>query len=185
MHRMDMTGLLERRVAAAAIFAESRFRFQRPSARQSSASCAAAAVVRLPRRPRAHGCHQSRCEQAQSGGRPMIESCARPRARPLQRQRPTAAKWSGKGGTTHANTPMQCRGFLEEQRWWRVARRRAHPGFKIPCCERPVSEEPLFGKLSVHFCTLALTTTPILFYAISGAAMLATSVLQTPTRVSS
>ena len=30
--------------------------------------------------------------------------------------------------------------------------------YKAPsCCERPVSEEPLFGKLSVHFCsTLAL-----------------------------
>ena len=70
MRRVDMTGLLERRVAVAVIFVETRLRFQRPSVLDSSATCAAAAVA--PRRPRAHGGHHSRCEQAQSSSRPIV-----------------------------------------------------------------------------------------------------------------
>jgi hypothetical protein len=155
MHRVGMTGLPERRAAAAAIFAETRLRFQRPSARQSSATCAAAALA--PRRPRAHGGHQSRCEQAQSGGRPIV--CA-----PSSSTAPTAAANRGQQRAQdderkkyHVRKHAHAE---EEQRWWRVARRRAAtPGFKIegPVVLRKADlEEPLFGKLSVHFCTLAL-----------------------------
>ena len=153
--RMDMTGVLERRVAAAAIFGETRLIFQRPSARQSPATCAAAAVA--PRRPRAHGGHHSRCEQAQSGGCPIV--CA-----PSSSTAPTAAAdrgqvaWEGRYHTRkHAHAVQRIPGRAK------MVACRAPSGaplaskYKAPsCCKRPVWEEPLFGKLSVHFCTLAL-----------------------------
>ncbi len=88
MRRVDMTGLLERRVAVAVIFAETRLRFQRPSVLDSSATCAAAAVA--PRRPRANGGHHSRCEQAQSSGRPIV-------CEPSSSTAPTA--WEGRSHT--------------------------------------------------------------------------------------
>jgi hypothetical protein len=135
MRRVGMTGLLERRVAAAAIFAETRLRFQRPSARQSLATCAAAAVA--PRRPRAHSGHQSRREQAQSGGCPIV--CA-----PSSSTAPTAAAdrgqvaWEGRYHTRkHAHAvqripgraqmmacraPSGCHPWLQNTRPRRVAK---------------------------------------------------------------
>ena len=69
MRRVGMTGLLERRVAAAAVFGETQLRFQRPSARQSQLCnlrrCSGGATPSS----RTRGGYQSRCEQAQSGGR--------------------------------------------------------------------------------------------------------------------
>ena len=84
MRRVDMTGLPQRsrshiRGNSVEISASVRARYH------SSATCAAAAVA--PRRPRAHGGRHSRCEQAQSSGRPIV-------CEPSSSTAPTA--WEGR-----------------------------------------------------------------------------------------
>ena len=120
MRRVGMRRLLELGAASAAVIGETRLRFQRLYA------CVTAAVA--PRRPRFSHCYQSRCEQAQSGGRPIV--CA-----PSSSTAPTAAADRGqqraqdddRGERAVPHTQTRSCSAEEEQRWWRVARRRAHP----------------------------------------------------------